>query len=254
MNDRDYQKEPLQVLSFGGGVQSTAMLLMIHEGTLPKPDVVMFADTGSELPETIEHIETNARQFIEDVLQIPFIVCRSHRGSLHGDYMRLQALPMIGVRSCTGNFKIDPQRRAIREIVGRRNGVLMAQCWMGITTDEAERKPKVKDKREPMWVEKIYPLLDLVPTSRDECQALNLKYKWEVIKSGCWCCPYAGSQHWLDLKANHPDLFSIALEMERLKNEKRPGKWGLFKQMPLSMLGTIDVEDSTCDAGSSCFL
>ena len=83
MNDRDYQKEPLQVLSFGGGVQSTAMLLMIHEGTLPKPDVVMFADTGSELPETIEHIETNARQFIEDVLQIPFIVCRSHRGSLY---------------------------------------------------------------------------------------------------------------------------------------------------------------------------
>ena len=60
MMERDYLEEPLEVLSFGGGVQSTAMLLMVHEGILPRPDVVMFADTGSELPETIEHIEKNA--------------------------------------------------------------------------------------------------------------------------------------------------------------------------------------------------
>jgi len=253
INDRDYQKEPLQVLSFGGGVQSTAMLLMIHEGTLPKPDVVMFADTGSELPETIEHIETNARVFIEDVLKLPFIICRSHRGALHDDYMRLSALPMVGIRSCTGNFKIDPQRRAIREIVGKRNGVLMAQCWIGITTDEAKRKPETKSPREPKWVEKTYPLLDLVPTSREECQTLNLKYEWQVVKSGCFCCPYMGSKGWLDLKENHPDLFKIALEMERLKNIKRPGKWGLFREMPLSKLGTIEVKASTCDSGG-CFL
>lgn len=227
---------------------------MVHEGTLPRPDVVMFADTGSELPETLEHIEKNARPFVEEVLKIPFIICRSHRAPLHEDYMRLQALPMVGIRSCTGNFKIDPQRRAIREIVGRRNGVLMAQCWMGITTDEANRKPAKKDPREPKWVEKTYPLLDLVPTSREECEAINDRHNWEVIKSGCWCCPYSGSKHWLSLRENHPDLFDLALEMERLKNEKRPGKWGLFRERPLAQLDEIDLPDSTCDSGEGCFI
>jgi len=254
VNDRDYQKEPLQVLSFGGGVQSTAMLLMVHEGTLPKPDVVIFADTGSELPETLEHIERNAKPFIEDILKIPFIIARSHRGALHDDYMRLAAIPMIGVRSCTGNFKIDPQRRVIREIVGRRNGVLMAECWMGITTDEAKRKPKKKDPREPKWVEKTYPLLDLVPTSREECQELNLKHEWEVIKSGCFCCPYQSTASWRGLKQTHPDLFAISVEMERLKNIKRPGKWGLHKDKPLSTIEDFEEDASACDTGAGCFI
>jgi len=251
--DRDFQADPLQVLSFGGGVQSTAMLLMVHEGILPKPDVVMFADTGSELPETLEHIEKNAIPFVEKILEIPFIICRSHRAPLHKDYMRLKALPMIGIRSCTGNFKIDPQRREIRKIVGNGRGKLLAQCWMGITTDEAKRKPKTKDPREPKWIEKTYPLLDLVPTSREECERINANHNWDVIKSGCWCCPYSGSAHWKNLRDQHPDLFAIALEMERIKNEHRPGKWGLFRERPLADLDTIELEDSSCDSGG-CFI
>lgn len=251
--DRDYQKEPLEVLSFGGGVQSTAMILMVADGILPRPDVIMFADTGSELPETLEHIQANVIPFVENVLKLPFIICRSHRGALHDDYIRLKALPMVGVRSCTGNFKIDPQRREIRKIVGNRRGKLMARCWMGITTDESRRKPDKKDPREPKWVEKTYPLLDLVPTSREECQAINERHNWNVIKSGCFCCPYSGSKHWLKLREDHPDLFAIALEMEKIKNEHRPGKWGLFRERPLADLGTIDLEDATCDSGG-CFV
>ena len=46
---RDFKKEPLQVLSFGGGVQSFAMLLLIKEGLLPKPDIIIHSDTGSEI-------------------------------------------------------------------------------------------------------------------------------------------------------------------------------------------------------------
>jgi len=253
MMERDYLEEPLQVLSFGGGVQSTAMLLMVHEGTLPRPDVVMFADTGSELPETIAHIENNARPFIENVLKIPFIVCRSHRGALHDDYMRIQAIPMVGIRSCTDNFKIAPQRKAIRKIVGNRNGKLLAECWMGITTDEAKRKPEKKDPREPKWIEKTYPLLDLVPTSRAECQALNDRHNWNVVKSGCHCCPYQSTKSWLKLKKDHPELFAISLEMERLKNEKRPGKMGLHQDKPLSTIGHLDMADATCDS-NGCFL
>ena len=55
--ERNFLVDPLQVLSFGGGVQSTAMLLFIKDGLLPQPDIIIHADTGAEMPETIKHIE-----------------------------------------------------------------------------------------------------------------------------------------------------------------------------------------------------
>lgn len=43
------------VVSYGGGTNSTAMLIaMVYKGI--KPDLILFADTGGELPETYEFI------------------------------------------------------------------------------------------------------------------------------------------------------------------------------------------------------
>jgi len=249
--DRDFQDHPLEVLSYGGGTQSTAMLLMIANGDLPKPDIVIHADTGSELPETIEFISTAAR-FCEEELKIPFAIVNSHRGSLHDDYMRLKAIPIIGARSCTDNFKIKPQRRLIRLIVGRRNGALMARSWLGITTDEARRRV---DDSDVKWAGLAYPLLDDRPTTRDECIQLNSDHGWEVAKSGCFCCPYAGSKHWFDLRDSHPELFAIAMEMEQIKFDHRGGKMGLFQEKRLADLDEYDwKEDSNCDSAAGCFI
>ena len=151
--DRDFSKEPLQVLSYGGGTQSTAMLIMMNQGLIPKADVVIHADTGSELPETVTFIQT-AKEYVENVLKIPFVIVNSHRGTLHDDYMKHGNIPIIGSRSCTGNFKIQPQRRFIRMIVGRRNR-LLAQCLLGITTDEAKRRTE----GDVSWCGLKYPLL-----------------------------------------------------------------------------------------------
>ena len=128
--ERDFTKKQLNVLAYGGGTQSTAMLILIKEGYLPKPDLVIHSDTGSELPETVEFIET-AKEFVENKLNIPFAIVKSHRGSLHDDYLSKGNIPIIGIRSCTGNFKILPQRRLMRKIVGRRNKHL-AKVWLGI--------------------------------------------------------------------------------------------------------------------------
>jgi hypothetical protein len=39
---------PKRVLSLGAGVQSTALLLMMIHGEVPKADAVIFSDTGWE--------------------------------------------------------------------------------------------------------------------------------------------------------------------------------------------------------------
>lgn len=246
--DRDFSKDQLKVLSYGGGTQSTAMLILIKLGKIPCPDIIIHADTGSELPETVEFIET-AKKYAEDVLKIPFAITKSHRGSLHMDYMKNGNIPIIGSRSCTGNFKIFPQRRLMREIVGRKNKHL-AICMVGITRDEKKRRTE----SDVQWATLSYPLLDDFPYTRKECILLNNLNGWDVKKSGCFCCPYQGGKAWLELKENHPDLFQIAIDMEEKKMKVKGGKLGLYQERPLRDLDNITLEESKCDTGAGCFL
>ena len=85
--DRDYVKQPLQVLSFGAGTQSTAMLILSAEGHLKKPELVIFADTGSETAETYAHVEEWAKPFCKEN-EIPFEVVQSSKGALHEFYLK----------------------------------------------------------------------------------------------------------------------------------------------------------------------
>lgn len=46
-----------EVLSSGGGTQSTAMAALIVQGKLPKPDIMAIVDTGREMPTTWEYLD-----------------------------------------------------------------------------------------------------------------------------------------------------------------------------------------------------
>ena len=253
---RDYAKEPLQVLSFGGGTQSTAMLHMIHDGRLQKPDMVVFADTGSELPETIHHIKTVAQPFVEEVLDLPFVIV-SKGVPLHVEYRTSGYVPVAGIGSCTVKFKIRPQRRFIRSIVGNRRGVLLAECWLGITTDE-ERRRTTSDVK---WCGVKFPLLDDYPMSRQDCINLNESKGWSVVKSGCFVCPHQGRNTWFEIRKQHPDLFALALDLENharaeREREGRKLRVGLCREQWLSDLESLPSrwdENSTCDTGG-CFI
>ena len=254
---RDWVAHPLQVLACGLGTQSCAMLFMVRDRLIPKPDLVLHADTGSELPETVALVE-KARIFVEEVLGIPFVVVRSDRGSLHEDYMKHGAIPIMGIRSCTDNFKIAPQRRFIRTIVGKGGprGAVLAQCWLGISTDEAQRRSESNVK----WNQITYPLLDIHPMTRAECIELNRINGWDVGKSGCFCCPYAGTTAYRELRETHPTLFQKALDLEAnaerriLERSGKPLRMGLVQGRKLSLLDTITLPSSSCDSGAGCFI
>ena len=253
---RNYIESPLQVYSYGGGTQSSAGLLWIADGLLPKPDLVIHSDTMAEMPSTEALISDWARDYTEDVLGIPFVVVRSHRGSIYDDYFRKGAIPLMGIRSCTANFKIAPQRRFIRSIVGKQNGVLLAECWLGITTDEERRRTKSDVK----WCGLKYPLLDIMSVSRQDCIDRLVEEGLHVSKSGCYHCPYAGTTFYRSLRDEHPDLFQKALDLEanaeRVVLERRgvPLRMGLVQGKKLSMLDDLELPDSTCDSGAGCFI
>lgn len=254
---RDFTKEPLQVLSFGGGVQSTAMILLILEGKLPKPDIIIHSDTGSEMPYTHKLID-EIKPLIQK-MNIPFEIVTSHHGKLHEYYKSKNSVPVVGIRSCTVNFKILPQRRLIRKIVGNKNGKLLAECWLGITTDESRRKTESELK----WIGNKFPLLEL-NISRKDCIEINKKYNLNVKKSGCFLCPYGGKKWFISLYRNNPELFKICQEMEEAYQIKHGNKMGLvpsindiknLKFHDLFSFGSeiITLDESSCDSGG-CFL
>ena len=57
---RARKRNPM-VVSFGGGVDSTAMIIGLAERSIV-PDAIVFADVGAEHPETMHHVnETRGR-------------------------------------------------------------------------------------------------------------------------------------------------------------------------------------------------
>ena len=255
---RDFSLDPLQVFACGAGEQSTAIMGLIFEGKLPPPDLIIMSDTGSELRETMHHVETVLKPFAENVLKIPFVIVTAHEGKLHEHYFEKGLIPIIGIRSCTAKFKIRPQRRFIRTIVGNKpRGKVLAEVWLGITTDEESRRA-VSDVQ---WCALSYPLLDALPMSRDDCRKVNERMGWEVKKSGCFCCPYAGAKTWLKLKEDHPDLFQLAVDLENhasIAYEKKTGKplrSGLLRGKKLSRIHDPELlNDSACDSDAGCFI
>lgn len=212
---RDYVSEPLQVLSFGAGTQSTAMLILAAEGVLKKPELVMFADTGSETAQTYAHVQNWAKPFCNQH-QIPFEVVRSSHGSLHEHYLKKRNIPMIGIAKCTMDFKITPIRKRLREIVGKKNGKVLVHAWLGITMDEEKRRQPGDVK----WVENVFPFLDELKMTRRDCISLLADRGVDVGKSGCWLCPYQKKRSWLALKTEHPELFDFAASMEEAVQER----------------------------------
>ncbi len=55
------------VWSYGGGTQSIAIALLVASGKLPKPDLIVFADTGREASETFEYTERHVSPLLASI-------------------------------------------------------------------------------------------------------------------------------------------------------------------------------------------
>ena len=72
----------INYISFGGGVQSTAMVLMALAGEIEKPDLVVFADTGTEMPETYETVSRIGKLCNDQNLE--FVVVKNYSEKVKG--------------------------------------------------------------------------------------------------------------------------------------------------------------------------
>lgn len=208
------------ILSFGGGLQTSALIILVAEGKIDI-DEVLFSDTGCEKPETYWYIENYIKPLCSE-LGLPFITVQSKLGGLYEYCQEIKRIPSPIYRWCTDKFKVRPLRKYIK----KGDNVLV-----GFSADESHR---VKEQYGKLG--RQFPLIEMGITGAD-CTRIIQDYGWPVpVKSACYICPYQRWNLWNWLKANHPELMQRAVDLELLSYEKRPqdrDTFGLFGGKPL---------------------
>ena len=212
----------ITIVSYGGGTNSSAMLVGLWERG-ERPDYITFADTGSEKPHTYEHIAIMNDWcwlvgFPEIIILGPTQPQMVKDGSLHQQCLRLGTLPSkaYGLSGCTMKWKVDIQAKFNREIVKLLHLKLSdVTRLIGFDADEPSRVARGLRANESREVQEQYPLYDW-GWGRDECvSAISRAGLPQPGKSACFMCPSSKKPEILELRDRYPDLFAIAIEMER---------------------------------------
>jgi hypothetical protein len=208
------------IFSCGGGVQSTACLILAAQNVIPYRTFI-FANVGdkAESPDTIRYIAEVLKPYAEQHGINWVEVYKKNRYKeavdLYEDCMtneRSVSIPLhyqhggIGFRNCTSKWKIQPIAQWIRKNA--------PGCILGveISTDEPQR---AKPARDSDGYSKAYPLMDL-GMSRQDCLILARENGFpQPPKSSCWFCPYHTTNGWTIKRREEPELFAKAVELEQ---------------------------------------
>lgn len=221
----DVADSNLQIISFGGGVQTTALaILNLTSQVLSPTTQIVFADTGGEHPETYSFVAS----FAEWVSDHGGTFVRVSYGDLYDDYRARSLIPYRTDRRCTDKYKIRPVRRYLRSQVGRSSAA-RATVQLGISTDE-ERRAITSDVQ---WVSNRYPLIELGMNRADCVRVIDAAGLAVPRKSGCYYCPFQGKAAWAQLRGTQPMLFDAAVALEANAALAKPGVY-LHGKAPLT--------------------
>lgn len=203
----------LLAVAFGGGTNSTAMLCGFRERGI-KPDLILFADTGGEMPGTYEHVEEMDAKVGEwwglEIETVSKKLAGEFEG-LENECVRGKKLPALayGSRACSMKYKHDPQNRRLKMEM-KKLGVKTATRAIGFDAGEAHRNKESTDK----WAENWYPLIEWGWRREDCVEAIARHGIAQPGKSACFFCPAMKRGEILRLKREHPDLLGRALAIE----------------------------------------
>ena len=233
---------------------TTLARMAAHGEIDPMPDCAIFADTGWEPKAVYEHLAwlrspnvlpfpihiVSAGDIRADLLagargerwasipaftrtvtpsgtEIP-VYDEDENGDLVVVGSRIVASDRVGIgmirRQCTGDYKIVPIRRKVRELLGiaRRRSPKspVAEQWIGISLDEALRmKPSFET-----WQVNRWPLIERGMTRYDCLRWLERHHYPLPPKSACIGCPFHSNDHWRHMRDHDPEAWADAVSID----------------------------------------
>lgn len=270
----------LEILSFGAGMQSTALALMSCENAkarerghqIPFPlvpiyDLVVFCDLGFEPPWVMEQVE-----FTRKACEWAGIWLKVLKSPLYEDFMRnfgerrTISIPWWTLgndghkskmpRNCTIDYKVEKISKFIRwEVLGYKKGQRLRdedkkahKMHMGFSAEEARR---CKESPNPMFVNR-FPLVDMGMTRADNYAYIKDAWGLETKASACTFCPFHQNYFFKHLKETQPETYERLVAVDNLlmeKNPKPPMNADLFiskSRKRLENLTTEDCDDAQC--------
>jgi len=207
------QKESKQtnIVSFSGGKDSTAMLLMMLEKKMPVDDIV-FCDTGMEFPQIYEHIKK-----VEEYINRKVTVVKNEKTYeyLLGEHVKRNGKigyghPDFRNRWCTYILKNLPFARYIKKF----DNVVE---FHGIAANEKHRSDKNSRRRRIIQ----YPLIEWGVTEKMALEyCYNKGFDWgglykKFTRASCWCCPLSRIDELRVLYNDFPELWTKLVEMDK---------------------------------------
>jgi hypothetical protein len=201
------------VLNFGGGRQTVAICVLIAKGVLPRPDMIVMADTGRENQSTWDYLEEHLKPFLSSYDLFVQIAPKSlatvdiygHNGQL-----------LLPVYTETGKFRAfcsGEWKRSVVDRFLRTHNMTSGIRWIGFGFEERRRWSKLHNTQSGNWIFQC-PLVDLM---------LNTAACLEVIKSvglpiprhsSCWMCPHKSNEEWQHLRTHYPEQWLAACELD----------------------------------------
>jgi len=250
----------ITVASFGGGTDSTAMIIGWLQRQLPL-HLILFADTGDEKPHTYDHIKTMNGWLLKTTLP-QIITVRYKRETLSENCFRMKMLPSIayGYKGCSQKYKIQPQDQYCNNWEPAKAEWKEGRKVVKLIGYEAGEERRAKIAEDDKYTYR-YPLIEW-GWDRAKCEQV-IKEEFPdlppVGKSACYHCPSSKPAEVVWLAKNHPDLFARAVAMERnanlttIKGLGRDYSWEEMVKFKDAQLELLDQDWSTAEVPCGCY-
>jgi len=255
----------IEVESYGGGTQSTGLILMALNGAynLPRPAFAVFCDTGGE-PEFIYDYMDYFIKYCRKKYGFEIFITKKKGISLAE---KLTTIPNInrdggfyissvppfftlnedgtkGIlkRQCTPDYKTHPTNSFIKKNIDKKEKF---RLWLGMSFDERERMRISTDKRRVNY----YPLVENFLNRRqviDYVLSCGVKAPY---RSSCYFCPFHSDRYWKWLKKEHRKEFDKACNIEQsiqlIQSTYKTSKAIPFLHRSCRPLGEINFDADT---------
>jgi hypothetical protein len=222
--------QPL-VVSCGLGTDSIAMLVWLYRNNI-RPDLIQFADTGGEKPETYAYIAVlNVWLASIGFPLLTVVKLHSKHASLEDNCLNNRTLPSLafGGKGCSLKWKVAPMDRELNgwepAAIAWASGQKVLKL-IGYDASPADcRRSKIREDEKYVYA---YPLRD-AGIRRDECMRMIASVGLpQPGKSACFFCPASKKAELPVLGERHPELLARALRLEAIAG-LRDGYFGSTK-------------------------